>query len=139
MLRDRIIANPSPDYLMAEIAGDKIEFTPRGRVIEGGPELPPLSPDTLDAARALAPGMDVYALEQDWRSYWAQSGKPQIKTLNVSRAKHLRSSHDCGRRLILNSRIRICRLRRSYQEHYLKYAALYAVYLNLWLFLLIPC
>jgi len=42
--------------------------------------MPPLAPDTLDAARALAPGWDVYALEADWRGYWAASGKPRLRS-----------------------------------------------------------
>jgi hypothetical protein len=26
----------------------------------------------------MAPGWDVYALEADWRAYWAASGKPKL-------------------------------------------------------------
>lgn len=44
----------------------------------GAPEAPPLAPDTLEAARALAPGADVYALEADWRGWWAETGRPRL-------------------------------------------------------------
>ncbi|MDQ2095981.1 plasmid replication initiator RepA, partial [Rhodobacteraceae bacterium 10Alg 79] len=31
-----------------------------------------------EAARALAPGWDVYALEAEWRSWWAESGRARL-------------------------------------------------------------
>ena len=37
-------------------------------------------PEALEAARALAPGWDVYALEADWRGYWAASGRPRLRS-----------------------------------------------------------
>ena len=67
-----IAADHLPDYAMAEEPGDIIRFSSRAAVVEeAGPQLPPLSPEALEAARALAPGWDVYALEADWRAYWA--------------------------------------------------------------------
>jgi len=45
-----------------------------------GPEAPPLKPETLAAARALAPGADVYALEANWRAFWAGSGRPRLRS-----------------------------------------------------------
>lgn len=41
-------------------------------------ELPPLSARSIEEAKAVAPGYDVYALEQDWREWWASSGKPTL-------------------------------------------------------------
>lgn len=39
---------------------------------------PVLSPDTLDAARALAPCEDIYAREAQWRGWWVDSGRPRL-------------------------------------------------------------
>jgi plasmid replication initiation protein len=82
MLRAMIVEDHLPDYRMAEAPGDIIRFSARAEVIEagaGGPQLPPLAPEVHDAARALAPGWDVHALEADWRSYWLVSGKPRLR------------------------------------------------------------
>ena len=39
------------------------------------PEIPPLNPITLERAKHLAPGADIYAVEAEWRSWCA--GKPR--------------------------------------------------------------
>jgi plasmid replication initiation protein len=81
MLREMIAADHLPDYAMAEEPGDIIRFSSRAAVVEDtGPQLPPLSAEVLEAARALAPGWDVYALEADWRGYWAASGRPRLRS-----------------------------------------------------------
>lgn len=83
MLRDIIAANHLPDYEMSELPGDKITFSPRGRLVEapGDAQSPaPLASDTLEAARALAPGWDVYALEADWRAFWRASGRQKLRS-----------------------------------------------------------
>lgn len=73
MLRETMRGPGLPDYLMREEPGDILVFTPRG-VIEEPQRAPArrnpaqLSPVTLEAARKLAPGADVYALEALWRS-----------------------------------------------------------------------
>ena len=95
MLRDMIASNHLPDYQLAEVPGDKLCVTLRDAVIEtgGGPQtgaqsgagdLPPLQDTTLDAARTLAPGWDIYALEADWRAYWARSGRPHIRRADAA-------------------------------------------------------
>ncbi len=83
MLREMIAEDHLPDYAIAEEPGDMIRFSNRHAVIEGpeaGPQLPPLSVDALDEARRLAPGWDVYALEADWRGYWAATGRPRLRS-----------------------------------------------------------
>ncbi|WP_425093899.1 replication initiator protein A [Tropicimonas sp. S265A] len=83
MLRDMIAADHLPDYEMAELPGDKIAFTLRGGLIEdpgAAPHPAPLAPDTLQEARILAPGWDVYALEADWHAFWAGSGRPRLRS-----------------------------------------------------------
>lgn len=69
-----------PDYAMAEEPGDVIRFTRLGVIAEEPaiPALPSFGPDVIEAARALAPGADVYALEAEWRGFWASSGRPRL-------------------------------------------------------------
>ena len=83
MLRDMIQANHLPDYEMEEEAGDMIRFT-RRTLIEDGPEAPPLSEQAIEAARAILPGADVYALEADWRAFWAASGRPKLRAADAA-------------------------------------------------------
>ena len=80
MLRDMIQADHLPDYHMAEEPGDKIRFSLRGSVIETGPHLPPFDDDVRRAAREIFPGADVYALEAEWRNFWAISGRPRLRS-----------------------------------------------------------
>lgn len=70
-LRKMIAAKHLPDYQMEELPGDCIRFSRTGRVIEG---LPPLVPETLEEARSMMPGADIYALEAEWRAWWAETG-----------------------------------------------------------------
>ena len=84
MIRDMIAADHLPDYEISEEEGDLIRFTTRGAVLEDGLQLPPLSSDALEAARALAPGMDVYVLEAEWRAFWARSGKPRLRSADAA-------------------------------------------------------
>ena len=78
MLRDMIAAGHLPDYRMEEVEGDMIRFAPQAMVVEPG-QGPVLSPETLETARGLAPGRDVYALEADWRAFWLRSGAPRLR------------------------------------------------------------
>ena len=80
MLRDMIAADHLPDYHMEEEPGDKIRFSLRGSVIEAGPHLPPFDDDVRQAAREIFPGADVYALESEWRNFWAISGRPRLRS-----------------------------------------------------------
>ncbi len=74
MLREIIRDARLPDYTLAEEPGDMIVVRPIA-VVEGtSPRSPTLDPETLEAARALMPGWDVYALEADWRAMWTASG-----------------------------------------------------------------
>ncbi len=79
MLRDMIAAGHLPDYEMTEEPGDLIRFSLRARVIDTPNAAPVLAPETLQAARDLAPGLDVYALEADWRTFWVRSGAPRLR------------------------------------------------------------
>lgn len=81
MVREIIASDLMPDYHLMELPGDKIQVSPRAGLVDrgtaGGPVLPP---EAHDAARALAPGADVYALEAEWRAYWARSGRPVLRS-----------------------------------------------------------
>src|SRR6056297_2196799 len=73
MLREMIARDGLPDYHLTEEPGDMINVTRKGQVIEDGAGGPYLRPETLEAARALAPGADVYALEAEWRAFAVKS------------------------------------------------------------------
>lgn len=79
MLRDMIAADILPDYALAEEPGDLIRVTRRDAVLEPGSQ-PVLSPAALDQARALRPGADVYALQQDWLAHWRARGSVRLKS-----------------------------------------------------------
>lgn len=84
MIRDMIKADHLPGYEMVEEEGDLIRFNARGSVIEDVVQLPPLSSEAIEAARALAPGMDIYVLEAEWRDFWARSGKPRLRSSDAA-------------------------------------------------------
>ena len=90
MLRQMIAADPLPDYHMTEEPGDRIGFSAREAVTETLLP-PPLKADTLEAARALAPGWDVHALEADWRAYWAKSGRPRLRSADAAYLGYVRA------------------------------------------------
>jgi plasmid replication initiation protein len=78
-LRKMIAEANLPDYVMTEVEGDKMLFSRMGAVVEPAPAgSPVLSPDALDQARRLIPGADVYALEADWRAWWAATGRKPL-------------------------------------------------------------
>ncbi|MEL6418105.1 MAG: replication initiator protein A [Pseudomonadota bacterium] len=74
MLRDIIAKGHMPDYTFEEGQDDIIVVRPQ-RLVEAADPAPHLSAETLDEARRLAPGADIYALEAQWRSVWARSGR----------------------------------------------------------------
>lgn len=78
-VRKMIKADPLPDYELAEDDGDIIRFA-RRRLIEDTPGLPAFNPETLDQARAMAPGMDIYALEAEWRAFWVSAGRQKLSS-----------------------------------------------------------
>lgn len=82
MVREIIKVDGIPDYVLAEEPGDILRFAPRagaGDVLDGA-GAPILSPDALEQARTLRPGADVYALEAEWRSFWATSGRKPLRS-----------------------------------------------------------
>lgn len=83
-IRKMIVANTLPGYDLEELPGDILRVM-RATLIEEIPgQMPVLSPDTLAEARAMAPGADVYALEAEWKSWWADTGRRRLS--NADRA-----------------------------------------------------
>ncbi|MGX9353391.1 replication initiator protein A (plasmid) [Shimia sp. W99] len=78
MVRDIIARDTLPDYQLELGADDMLRAFPRN-VIEVGPELPPLSAETIEQARELSPGADIYALEAEWRAWWSASGRRVLR------------------------------------------------------------
>ncbi|MEM8801027.1 MAG: replication initiator protein A [Pseudomonadota bacterium] len=72
MLREIMARDGLPEYSFREEPGDMIVVTRKDIVLEDAPPLV-LKPETLDAARALAPGADIYALEAEWRAIAART------------------------------------------------------------------
>jgi plasmid replication initiation protein len=76
-VRKMIVADGLPDYSLTEEAGDVIRFT-RKRLVEDVPGLAAFAVATLDQARMMAPGVDVYALEAEWRAFWVTAGRQKL-------------------------------------------------------------
>jgi len=77
-----------PDYAVT-IDGDKVRFVNRATMPKAVPEaektlFPVLDAETYHDARTVAPGYDVYFLEQEWRGFWLDSGKPELKNPNAA-------------------------------------------------------
>ena len=93
MVRDMIAAQPLPDYAMEELPGDLIRFSQKYAVTEpgnrrgsggAGADTPVLKAATLERARDLMPGADVYALEAEWRAMWARTGRPRLRQADAA-------------------------------------------------------
>lgn len=85
-LRRMITADHLPDYHLTEIEGDMLLVTRRDAVLDtnlaNSPDTPVLSSVTYEKAKRVTPGMDVYALEAEWRAWWDASGRPPLRDAN---------------------------------------------------------
>ena len=84
MIRDMIAADHLPDYSLREEPGDLLLVTRRDGVVIAPGAGPVLKAATLDAARAMMPGWDIYALEADWREMWNRSGRPKLRSADAA-------------------------------------------------------
>lgn len=75
-MRRMIVDNHLPGYALSEAPGDVIVVTRIGAAPQG--PAPVLTPDTLDVARRMAAGMDVYALVAEWQAWWEDSGRVRL-------------------------------------------------------------
>ncbi|MDP2086274.1 MAG: replication initiator protein A [Gemmobacter sp.] len=83
MLREMIVADHLPEYALAEEPGDMLHVTRRGAVLEPGTG-PALRPQTLERARALAPGDDVHARVAEWQAVWARTGRQRLRSADAA-------------------------------------------------------
>ena len=89
MIRDMIAADSLPEYHLAEEPGDLLRVSRRDLLVT--PETvgreaagPVLKPQTLERARALRPGWDIYQLEAEWRAMWHRSGRPPLRSSDAA-------------------------------------------------------
>ena len=71
-----------PDYAVS-FDGNNVKFTNR-KTVKALPApdhtiFPLLDPETYHDARTVAPGYDIHWLEMEWRNFWVDSGKPELK------------------------------------------------------------
>ncbi|MDR9900961.1 replication initiator protein A [Aetokthonos hydrillicola Thurmond2011] len=55
-----------------------------------------LKSDTYIKARKVAPGYDIYALEQEWLSWWKTSGQPELRSPDAAFVGFCRQKYDNG-------------------------------------------
>ncbi len=79
MIRDMIAADPLPDYHLREEPGDMLLVTRRDPLVLPA-EGPVLKAVTIETARGLMRGWDIYALEAEWRDMWHRSGRPRLRS-----------------------------------------------------------
>jgi plasmid replication initiation protein len=77
MIRDIAEEDGLPDYSLGLDAGDVVRV--RSRVPAAG-EGPRLGTEIHARVRAVAPGLDPYFLEAEWRRFWASSGRPKLRS-----------------------------------------------------------
>ncbi len=79
MVRELSKEDHLPDYSVA-LEDDMVVFRNRMLMKPAAPEVtyPKLDPETYHFAKQVAPGYDIYVLEQDWREWWVQSGMPEL-------------------------------------------------------------
>lgn len=80
MIRDMVAADHLPEYNLTEEPGDILRVTRRDTVVLPGQAGPVLKTVTLDKARAMMPGWDIYALQADWRDLWERTGRPPLRS-----------------------------------------------------------
>ena len=76
-----------PDYAIS-FDGSNVKFTNR-KAVKALPSseqisYPPLDPETYHDARTVAPGYDIHYLEREWRSFWMDSGRPELKNADAA-------------------------------------------------------
>jgi plasmid replication initiation protein len=80
MVRDIAEEDGLPDYRLAVRDDDIVLVRPRPGALGEAGDGPRLRPEAHERARGLAPGLDVHALEADWRRLWAASGRPRLRS-----------------------------------------------------------
>jgi hypothetical protein len=85
-----------PDYAVS-VEGENVRFANRSTMkplpAAAPPQYPRLDPETYHDARTVAPGYDVYFLEEEWRKFWYESGQPELKDPDAAFLGFCRSRH----------------------------------------------
>ena len=86
-----------PDYAV-RLDGNNVRFTNR-KTMKALPSaettlFPTLDLETYNDARIVAPGYDVYYLEQEWRNFWVETGKPELKNPDAAFIGFCKRRHD---------------------------------------------
>jgi hypothetical protein len=94
--RENALHGHMPDYSLT-IEGDNVRFVNRKSMkplpSPDETQFPRLDPETYNDARIVAPGYDVYYLEEQWRSFWLESGKPELKSPDAAFIGFCKSRH----------------------------------------------
>jgi plasmid replication initiation protein len=79
MVRELVVQDHLPDYQVA-LEDNMVVFRNRMSIkpVPVETRFPVLDPEAYHNARLVAPGYDVYYLEQEWRSWWVDSGMPEL-------------------------------------------------------------
>lgn len=98
MVREITGRNALPDYVLSEEPGDILCVRARVPVslVETAGGGPLLTAATLEAARRLQPGADVYALEAQWRHTWEITGRPRLRNADKAFLGWVRMRADRG-------------------------------------------
>ena len=75
-VREIVARDGLPDYSLIEGEDDLYRIIPKAGVLEA--EGPLLGAAALEAAKEIAPGWDVYALEAEWQAYWRRTGARRL-------------------------------------------------------------
>jgi plasmid replication initiation protein len=79
MIRELVENDHLPDYQVAledEMVIFRNRLSSQPKPVEV--RYPVLDPETFHYAKQVAPGYDVYYLEQEWRNWWVESGMPEL-------------------------------------------------------------
>jgi hypothetical protein len=71
------LPNDVSSGLSNDVLGAKEVGRTQGAFVLG--TLGPLSVATLERAREISTGWDIYALEAEWRAVWQRSGRPVLR------------------------------------------------------------
>jgi plasmid replication initiation protein len=77
MIRAMAEEDGLPDYSVALVEGDVVRFRARAPAAGEGPRL---GEGVHERARAVAPGLDPYFLEAEWRRLWLSTGRPRLRS-----------------------------------------------------------
>jgi plasmid replication initiation protein len=84
MVRKLIEHDHLPDYSIS-LRDNTVTFHARGQAAKVEEHrFPVLDPETFHDARTVAPGYDVYALQEQWREWWLDSGGLPLKSADAA-------------------------------------------------------